>query len=91
MSKALLLVDIQNDFSPRGALPVPDGDAVVPVINQLIPLLSMLLQPKTGTLPNTPVLPLFRENPRRSHRAQWYSSGNVAGALYPKYARRRVY
>jgi len=28
---ALLLVDIQNDFLPTGALPVPDGDAVVPV------------------------------------------------------------
>lgn len=38
MSKALLLVDVQNDFSPSGALPVPDGDAIVPVINQLLPL-----------------------------------------------------
>lgn len=31
--KALILVDIQNDFMPGGALPVPDGDAVVPVAN----------------------------------------------------------
>lgn len=31
--KALLLVDIQNDFSPTGALPVPEGDQVVPVVN----------------------------------------------------------
>lgn len=31
----LLVVDIQNDFLPRGALAVPDGDAVVPVINGL--------------------------------------------------------
>ena len=28
---ALLLVDLQNDFLPGGALAVPDGDAVVPV------------------------------------------------------------
>jgi nicotinamidase/pyrazinamidase len=30
---ALLVVDVQNDFCPGGALAVPDGDAVVPVIN----------------------------------------------------------
>ncbi len=36
MSKALLLVDIQNDFSPTGALPVPHGDEIVPVINNLL-------------------------------------------------------
>ncbi|MGE7368247.1 bifunctional nicotinamidase/pyrazinamidase [Neorhizobium sp. NPDC001467] len=34
--KALLLIDIQNGFCPGGNLPVPDGDAVVPVANRLI-------------------------------------------------------
>lgn len=34
--KALILVDIQNDFMPGGALAVPDGDAVVPVANKVI-------------------------------------------------------
>jgi nicotinamidase/pyrazinamidase len=33
--KALILVDIQNDFLPGGALAVPDGDAVIHVANQL--------------------------------------------------------
>jgi len=33
--KALILVDIQNDFLPSGALAVPDGDAVIPVANKL--------------------------------------------------------
>lgn len=33
--KALILVDIQNDFLPGGALAVPDGDAVIPVTNEL--------------------------------------------------------
>ncbi len=31
----LLLVDIQNDFCPAGALAVPHGDEVVPVVNAL--------------------------------------------------------
>jgi nicotinamidase/pyrazinamidase len=31
---ALVIVDVQNDFCPGGALGVPDGDAVVPVLNR---------------------------------------------------------
>lgn len=34
--KALLLIDIQNGFCPGGNLPVPEGDAVVPVANRLM-------------------------------------------------------
>ena len=33
--RALLLVDVQNDFMPGGPLAVPEGDAVVPVINRI--------------------------------------------------------
>jgi len=31
----LLIVDVQNDFCPGGALAVPDGDAIVPSVNRL--------------------------------------------------------
>ena len=31
----LLVIDVQNDFCPGGALAVPEGDAIVPVINRL--------------------------------------------------------
>jgi nicotinamidase/pyrazinamidase len=34
--EALIIVDVQNDFCPGGALAVPDGDAVVPIINRVI-------------------------------------------------------
>ncbi|MCD6049954.1 MAG: nicotinamidase, partial [Verrucomicrobia bacterium] len=34
--KALVVVDVQNDFIPGGALAVPKGDEVVPVINKLL-------------------------------------------------------
>ena len=33
---ALVLVDVQNDFCPGGALAVPEGDRVVPVLNALL-------------------------------------------------------
>jgi nicotinamidase/pyrazinamidase len=32
---ALLVIDVQRDFLPGGSLAVPEGDAVIPVINQL--------------------------------------------------------
>jgi nicotinamidase/pyrazinamidase len=35
-SDALLVVDVQPDFCPGGALPVPEGDAVIPVLNAWI-------------------------------------------------------
>lgn len=36
IKSALLVVDIQNDFCPGGALSVPRGDEVVPVLNRYI-------------------------------------------------------
>ena len=38
--KALIIVDVQNDFCPGGALPVPEGDRVVPVFNRYIELFN---------------------------------------------------
>jgi nicotinamidase/pyrazinamidase len=34
--KALLIVDVQNDFCPGGALGVPEGDKIIPKINQYV-------------------------------------------------------
>ena len=34
--KTLILVDPQIDFMPGGALAVPDGDRIIPVINRII-------------------------------------------------------
>ena len=31
----LIVVDVQNDFCPGGALAVPDGDGVLPIVNGL--------------------------------------------------------
>jgi len=41
--KALILVDIQNDFIPGGVLPVPEGDQVVPVANRLQPQFDLVV------------------------------------------------
>lgn len=33
--RALLIADIQNDFCPGGALAVPEGDEIIPTVNEL--------------------------------------------------------
>ncbi|PYT06514.1 MAG: bifunctional nicotinamidase/pyrazinamidase [Acidobacteria bacterium] len=40
---ALILVDIQNDFCPQGALAVNEGDQVVPIVNRLIPEFPLVI------------------------------------------------
>ncbi|MES1924747.1 bifunctional nicotinamidase/pyrazinamidase [Salinisphaera sp. T31B1] len=52
MSDALLLVDIQNDFLPGGALAVADGDAVVPVANRLMPAFDHVVASQDWHPPN---------------------------------------
>jgi nicotinamidase/pyrazinamidase len=44
--KALLVVDVQNDFCPGGALPAPEGDKVVPVINRLMDIFPLIIASK---------------------------------------------
>jgi nicotinamidase/pyrazinamidase len=34
--KALLIVDVQNDFLPGGALPAPEGNNIIPKINRIM-------------------------------------------------------
>lgn len=42
--RALLIVDVQNDFCPGGTLAVPNGDEIVPVINSLIEQFDIIIQ-----------------------------------------------
>jgi nicotinamidase/pyrazinamidase len=41
---ALLIVDLQNDFCPGGALEVPEGDQIVPLVNDLADQFAHVIQ-----------------------------------------------
>jgi len=41
--KTLLLIDLQNDFMPGGALAVPGGDEIIPVVNELLPQFDLIV------------------------------------------------
>jgi nicotinamidase/pyrazinamidase len=49
---ALLLVDIQNDFCPGGALAVKEGDQIVPVVNRLMGLFPLVISTQDWHPPN---------------------------------------
>jgi nicotinamidase/pyrazinamidase len=40
---ALILVDLQNDFVPGGALAVPESDEIVPLINEIQPRFDLVV------------------------------------------------
>ncbi len=46
MKKALLIVDVQNDFCPGGSLGIEEGNQIVPVINQLMDKLDLVIATK---------------------------------------------
>lgn len=41
--KTLVIIDVQNDFIPGGALAVPEGDEIVPLINDLQPNFDLVI------------------------------------------------
>jgi nicotinamidase/pyrazinamidase len=51
--KALLIVDVQNDFCTGGTLPVRDGEKVVPVINNLMERFDIIIASKDWHPENT--------------------------------------
>jgi len=60
---ALLVVDLQNDFCPGGALGVPDGDQIVPRINRMIELFERRGLPVLATRDwHPPVTKHFKES-----------------------------
>src|SRR6056297_1094097 len=51
--KALLIVDVQNDFCSGGELAAPKGDQVVPVINNLINKFDIVLASRDNHPPES--------------------------------------
>jgi nicotinamidase/pyrazinamidase len=56
-TQALLVIDVQNDFCPGGALAVPGGDEIVPGINALMAEFPPSSSRRTGTPPTISASP----------------------------------
>ncbi len=41
--RCLIIVDVQNDFCPGGALAVPKGNEIIPLINRILPKFDLVI------------------------------------------------
>ncbi|WP_404326452.1 isochorismatase family protein [Aerophototrophica crusticola] len=83
----LILIDIQNDFCPGGALAVPDGDAVVPVANALVRRFRHVVLTQDWHAPNMPASPAATAwHP--SPRSGWTMASRPCGPTTASRARR---
>ncbi len=78
--RALVLVDIQNDFMPFGALPVADGDTVVAVANALIPRFSLVVATQDWHPPDHGS---FASSHADAHPGDVIALGGVDQVLWP--------
>jgi len=51
--EALIIVDVQNDFCPGGALPAPRANEIIPVINKLMDKFSLIVASRDVHPPDT--------------------------------------
>jgi len=58
-NKALLVIDVQNDFVPGGALAVPGGDKVVDEINEMMPSFDRVILTQDWHPPGDPSFQAF--------------------------------
>jgi nicotinamidase/pyrazinamidase len=85
---ALLIVDMQNDFCPGGALPIKEGDRVVPVVNEWIEAAVAGSVPVYASRDWHPLdHPSFKENgglwPRHCLQDTWGAAFHAALRLPP--------
>ncbi len=82
---ALLVVDVQLDFLPGGRLAVPDGDAVIPVLNRYIDLFEAAGLPVYATRdwhPEDHCSFAAQGGPWPPHCVQGTEGARIAGGLH---------
>jgi len=88
--RALILVDIQNDFLPGGALAVTAGDEVIPVANELAPRFELVVATQDWHPANhcsfnsTVVTPGEAPGPWPMHCVQQTPGAELAAGLNPQ-------
>ena len=80
MKKALVLVDLQNDFIPGGSLAVRDGDAVIPVANAAQKKFGLVVATQDWHPQNHGS---FASNHRGKHPGDMIQLGGLPQVLWP--------
>lgn len=78
--RALIVVDVQNDFCPGGSLAVTDGDKVIPVINKLLTKFELVIFTKDWHPEN---MKAFASNKKGKKPFDTYKYGGETHILWP--------
>lgn len=79
---ALIVVDMQRDFMPGGALPVPNADTILPLVNQCIDLFPEVVASKDWH-PKDHIS--FAENHPGKKIGEEIALGEISQILWPKH------
>ena len=78
-TSAFIVIDVQNDFCPEGALAVADGDAVVAPINAMMADFDHVILTKIGTRKIIPALPASMMGLMRFQPPPWIMVSKPCG------------
>jgi nicotinamidase/pyrazinamidase len=78
--KALIIVDIQNDFVAGGTLEVPNGDQIVPVVNELAKRFDLVVATQDW---HPPTHKSFASNHENKKPFEIISLGGLEQVLWP--------
>jgi nicotinamidase/pyrazinamidase len=70
--KTLVIIDAQNDFMPGGALAVPDGDQILPVINRIQDKFSLVVATQDWHPQNHSSFASNHDGKKPFDRIEWY-------------------
>lgn len=80
MKRVLFIIDVQNDFCPGGALPVPEGDRVVPIINGIMDRFDLVIATRDWHPEDTVHFEKWPKHCiRNTHGAAFHPNLKVAG------------
>lgn len=80
---ALIVIDLQNDFMPSGALPVEGGDEIIPPINALAEKFHRLGNPVVATQDWHPPGHLSFASSHGRRPFERYEAGGIGPVLWP--------
>ncbi len=90
---ALIIVDVQNDFLPGGALAVDEGDTIIPVINKLQNHFDLVVATQDWHPADHKSFAshAYRQKSFRRNKFKWITTGFMAGPLRSRNLWRQIF
>jgi len=73
-NRALIVVDLQKDFCPGGSLAVPDGDKIVPIVNDLLGKFDLIIFTKDWHHPSMYAFDSYQSANHGKHAFEKYTN-----------------